>query len=34
MNGIDTENRPYIFIQDLRDMVRKIEGYLDDYNSG
>jgi len=34
MNGIDTEIRPYVFIHDLKDMVKKIEGYLEDYNSG
>jgi dynein heavy chain len=34
LNGIDTENRPYIHILDLKDMVRKIEGYLEDYNAG
>ena len=30
--GIDIENRPYIMILDLKDMVKKIEGYLEDYN--
>jgi dynein heavy chain, axonemal len=34
INGIDGENRPYIWIQDLKDLVRKVEGYLEDYNSG
>jgi dynein heavy chain len=34
LNGIDLENRPYIHIVDLKDMVRKIEGYLEDYNAG
>ncbi len=33
-NGIDGENRPYIWIQDLKDLVKKVEGYLEDYNSG
>ena len=34
LNGIDTEVRPYIFVHDLKDMVKKIEFYLEDYNSG
>ena len=34
MSGIDLEVRPYIMILDLKDMVKKIEGYLDDFNSG
>jgi dynein heavy chain len=34
MSGIDSEIRPYIWIQDLKDMVKKIESYLEDYNSG
>jgi dynein heavy chain len=34
INGIDGENRPYVWIQDLKDLVKKIEGYLDDFNSG
>lgn len=34
INGIDGENRPYIWIQDLKDLVRKVEGYLEDYNQG
>ena len=34
ISGIDGDSRPYIWIQDLKDLVRKIEGYLDDYNSG
>lgn len=34
LSGIDSENRPYIMIQDLRDMVKKMEGYLEDFNSG
>ena len=34
LNGIDTENRPYIWIQNLKDMVKKIENYLEDFNSG
>jgi len=33
-NGIDSEVRPYVWIKDLKDMVKKIEGYLEDYNSG
>jgi len=32
--GIDAENRPYQNITDLTKMVKKIEEYLDDYNSG
>lgn len=32
LSGIDTDVRPYVFIHDLKDMVRKIEGYLEDYN--
>ena len=34
LNGIDGENRPYIWISDLKDLVKKIEGYLEDLNSG
>jgi dynein heavy chain len=34
MGGIDSEIRPYNFITDLRDMMKKIEGFLEDYNSG
>jgi len=34
INGIDGDARPYIWIQDLKDLVKKIEGYLDDFNSG
>lgn len=34
INGTDGENRPYIWIQDLKDFVKKIEGYLEDFNSG
>lgn len=34
IGGIEGENRPYIWIQDLKDLVKKIEGYLEDYNSG
>ena len=34
LNGTDTDNRPYIHILDLKDMQRKIEGYLEDFNSG
>jgi len=34
MNGIDTENRPYTQITDLKDMIKKIEGFLEDYNAG
>lgn len=34
MSGIDLEVRSYIMILDLKDMVKKIEGYLDDFNSG
>ena len=34
LNGIDTDNRPYIMIMDLKEMVKKIEFYLEDFNSG
>lgn len=34
LSGIDSEIRPYVFVHDLKDMVKKIEGYLEDYNSG
>ncbi len=34
INGIDGDSRPYIWIQDLKDLVKKIEGYLEDFNSG
>ena len=34
LSGIDSEIRPYVMIMDLKDMVKKIEGYLEDYNSG
>ena len=34
LTGIDLDNRPYILVVDLKDMVKKIEGYLEDYNAG
>jgi dynein heavy chain len=34
MTGIESENRPYQLIENLNDMVKKIEEYLDDYNAG
>ena len=34
MAGIDNDNRPYIWVYDLKDMVKKIEFYLEDYNAG
>jgi dynein heavy chain len=34
LGGIDVENRPYVMIMDLKDMVKKIEGYLEDCNAG
>ena len=34
MSGIDSDQRPYQQIVDLKDFVTKIEDYLDDYNSG
>jgi dynein heavy chain len=34
INGIDGENRPYLWIGDLKDLVKKIEGNLEDLNSG
>lgn len=34
LQGIDTDHRPYLNVQDLKEMVKKIEGYLEDYNAG
>ena len=34
MFGIETDNRPYQLVEDLTEMVKKIEEYLDDYNAG
>ena len=34
MHGIDVDHRPYNFVSDLKDMVKKIEGYLEDFNAG
>ena len=34
LNGIEGDSRPYVWIQDLKELVKKIEGYLEDYNSG
>ena len=34
LGGVDTDFRPYILISDLKVMVSKIEGYLEDFNSG
>ncbi len=33
MGGIDVENRVYLQVENLKDFVSKIEGYLEDYNS-
>lgn len=33
-NGIDGENRPYNQIEDLPLLLKKIEEYLEDFNSG
>ena len=34
MYGNDLDNRPYINVLDLQDMMRKIRGYLEDFNAG
>lgn len=34
MHGIDSDNRPYVMVFDLKDMVKKIESYLEDFNAG
>lgn len=34
MGGIDVEHRPYNLISDLKELQHKIEGFLEDYNSG
>lgn len=34
MQGIDVDHRPYNHITDLKDMVKKIEGFLEDFNAG
>ena len=34
MFGIEQDNRPYQLVEDLGEMVKKIEEYLDDYNAG
>ena len=34
MGGLDSDIRPYNLVTDLKDMVKKIEGFLEDYNSG
>lgn len=34
MGGIDTENRIYAQIVDLKSLVSKIEEYLEEYNNG
>jgi dynein heavy chain len=34
MGGIDVDHRPYNLIADLKDMIKKIEGFLEDYNAG
>jgi dynein heavy chain, axonemal len=33
MGGIDVENRIYCQVENLGDFVRKIEDFLEDYNS-
>jgi dynein heavy chain, axonemal len=34
MGGIDIDHRPYNLISDLKDLIKKIEGFLEDYNAG
>lgn len=34
MDGIDTDHRPYKEIADLKLMQKRIEEYLEEYNSG
>lgn len=34
MGGIDQDFRPYNLVTDLSEMMKKIEGYLEDYNAG
>lgn len=34
MTGIDAEVRPYILITDLKEMMDKIIGFLEEFNSG
>ena len=33
MDGIETENRIYRQVEDLKVFVQKIEGFLEEYNS-
>lgn len=34
ISGIDGENRPYIQVMDIQNMIDKIVEYLEDFNTG